>query len=143
MKKPLAILLLILGSVLITAFTTLFTAVMFIVMAMMIPAGGAWALYSILAFFLLLVSHPINTYLREFFKRKYNVKAPVFVACFCLPTLIAAELANLKYMSLPPEHSTDELAALGLIAWLMVSGVLTVWLVLGTFFASVNARRMK
>ena len=126
---------------LVTVLVTLLTGLVFLILAIVIPANGAWALYSILAFFLLLVSYPVNSYLREFFKTKYKVKTPVFLVCVCVPSLIAAEIANLAYISSPPNGEAANFITIGLIAWLIVSGVLTFWLVIGAFIASIKARR--
>lgn len=141
MKKPVAILILILVGILIIALSTLFVGVAFLGMALMIPEGGEWAIYSILAFFLLLVSYPVHG-LRGFFKEKYNVKAPVFLICFCLPSLIAAETANLMYKSVPSGDASDILYTV-LILWLITAGVITAWLVIGTFVSSLRKRVMK
>ena len=105
---------------------TLLTMVLFFMIALILPAQGGWALYTLTAMFLLFASYPFG-YFRNIFRTKYNVKAPVFIICFCAPSLIASAVVNLIY---DPElignlgvFSTEAL----LRFWLIITAVTTLW----------------
>lgn len=139
MKKPWAIVLLILGGAAITTIISLATGLVFIAMSIMIPVEGALVLYILLAMFLFLVSYPF-VYLRDFFKKKYNVNAPVFTICVCAPSLIAAEIVTLVYIAEPSENSS---LALPLIFWLGTTAVFTFWMIVHACIAAARRQWMK
>lgn len=137
MKKSLAILLLILGGAAGIAFITALTGIVCIIAALMIPVGGEWALYAILAGFVLLTGYPVNS-LRELFKKKYNVSAPVFLICMCTPSVIAAVTVLVTHPELP---------SVGLIAvrpiFVFTTAVFTVGVVWRAIYAAIRERIKK
>lgn len=139
MNKLWAIVLLILGSAVITTIISLVSGLIFIVMALMIPVEGAVVLYILMAMFLFLASYP-SMYPRNFFKKKYNVNAPVFTLCVCAPSLIAAEIVNLVYIY---EPSVKASLAFPLILWLSTVGVFTVWMIVHATVAAMAKHRTK
>lgn len=133
MKKPLAIILLIIGGAGAIALLALLTIFLFVIAALMIPAGGEWALYTILAGFLLLAGYPVN-HLREFFKKNYNVPAPVFLACLCAPSVIVSVILRLTC----PDNFDIWLAS-----WVFSAGVFTFGVVWRAIFAAIMERIKK
>ena len=134
MKKPVAILVLILSGVAIITVTAAVTMFFFLILAAMIPAGGSWALYTVAVMFLMMASYPM-TFMREYYKRYQKVNSPVFTVCFCAPSLIAAEAANLLYT--PPENDESVIPLTTiLIFWLVITAVFTFWMI---FHACVEA----
>ena len=127
MKKPLAILLLILGGMVMITLIAFITGVIFLIMAGMIPASGGWVLYTAAAMFLFLVSYPFK-FLRDYFKKDHGVNAPVFTVCFCAPSLIAAGAANLFYSPAADDSEVVSVEAL-LMFWLIITAVFTVWMI--------------
>ena len=140
MKKLLAILLLILGGAAVITLITLVTSVFFLILASMLPAEGGWALYTVAAMFLLIASYPFK-FLREYFKIKFNVNAAVFTVCFCAPSLIAAETANLLYT---PAETDDLLISVDvvLIFWLVITAVFTLWMIVHAVVENLNKLRL-
>lgn len=142
MKKPLAIILLILGGAVAITLIAFATAITFVVMALFIPAEGAWILYTLMAMLLFLISYSFK-FPRDFFKNKYNVNAPVFIICVCAPSLIAAEISNLMYTPSISEGSTVDSTAVRLIFWLIITGVFTFWMIVHATVAAIGKHRMK
>ena len=128
MKKPLAMILLVLGGAAATVVVALVTGVIFIILASLIPESGGWALYTVAAMFLFLIAYAFG-FLREHYRKTHNVNAAVFTVCFCAPALIAAGVVNLIYT---PEligdlgvFSTEAL----LRFWLIITAVFTLWMI--------------
>ena len=125
MKKPLAMILLVLGGAAATVVVALVTGVIFIILASMIPAEGGWVLYTAAAMFLFLSSYPFR-FLREFYKREHNVNAAVFTVCFCAPSLIAAGAVNI--FCTPGEIGVFSGEAV-IRFWLIITAVFTFWMI--------------
>lgn len=89
MKKPLAMLVLIVGGVVGIAFVAGLSFLLFLIASLILPTGTEWALYAILVMFIYLASYPTK-YLGAFYKERYSVGAPVYSVCFCAPAVIAA-----------------------------------------------------
>ena len=142
MKKALAILLLILGGAVTITLVDLATAVFFIMMGLIIPAEGGWALYTMAVMFLFLVNYPFK-FLREYCKKKYKINAVVFIICFCAPSLIAAEAANLLYE--PPAVDTSKYISsdVVLIFWLIITAVFTFWMIVQSCVIAYKVHRDK
>ena len=141
MKKPLAILLLILGGAATITIIALVTGIVFLIFAMMIPASGGWVLYTAAAMFLFLASYPLY-FLRDFFRQKYKVNAAVFIICFCAPSLIAAELANLLYTPTVEDTSVIPIST-RIIFWLVIAAVFTFWTIVHTCVEAYRIHRNK
>ncbi len=142
MKKALAILLLILGGAVGIALLTLLTVFIFFIAALMLPVGGEWALYLVTAGFLLLAGYPIN-HLRDIFKKKYNVCAPVFLTCLCAPSVIASVILRVTYSPVPTEPPSVDTTAVRLTFWLYAAAVFTVGVILRAIYAAIMKRRKK
>lgn len=142
MKKFIAIILLILGGAAGIALLTLLTAFVFIIAAMMLPVGGEWALYTITAGFVLLAGYPMNQ-LRELYKSKYNICAPVFLACLCAPSVIASVIVRVTYSPVETEPPSVDRIALMLTFWVFVAAVFTVGVVWRAIYAAIKKRRNK
>lgn len=140
MKKTIAIILLILGGAAGIALLTLLTMLVYVIAAMMIPVGGEWALYTITACFVLLTGYPVN-HLREFYKKKYGVCAPVFLACLCAPSVIASVIVRATYSPVETEPPSADTAALRLTFWVLVAAVFTVGVVWRAIYAAIVKRR--
>lgn len=133
MKKPLAVLLLILGGAVTVTLADIITAFGFFMLVMLIPSG-IWLVYTILAMFLFYASYPLM-YIRENIKTKYNINAVVFVVCFCAPSLIASGAA---YFFAP-----DIIGDMGFISgegvlafWFVSTAVFSFWTIVHTCIAS-------
>ena len=134
MKRPVAILVLIIGGAAIISVTAAVTMIFFLVIASMIPTEGGWVLYTAAAMFLMLASYPM-TYMREYYRKRQKINSPVFTVCFCAPSLIAAETANLLYK--PPQTDSSFIPiSTVLIFWLAITAVFTFWMI---FHACVEA----
>lgn len=141
MKKPVAILVLILSGAAIIAVTSAITMLFFLILAAMIPAGGSWALYTAAAMFLLMASYPM-TFMREYYRRYQKINSAVFTVCFCAPSFIAAEAANLLYT--PPENS-DSVVPIEtiLLFWLVITAVFTFWMIVHACVEAYKKHRDK
>lgn len=128
MKKPLAILLLILGGAVAITVISLVTGIAFLILSLFIPAGGEWAFYMIGAMFLFLVCYPFK-FLRAYFKRKYNVSAAMFIVYSCVPSLIAAAIVNLLNEHKVPDPSEGISSEVMFFFWLIISAVIAFWMI--------------
>lgn len=139
MKKPLAILLLILGGVVAMALVIFLTWFVFFMLAMLIPVGGDWVLYTLTAMFLFYASYPL-LFLREFFKNKYNINAAVFTACFCVPSLIVTGILCLTYTLEIPGFISGKAVVL---SWFVIPAVFTFWAIVHACIAAYKKYRDK
>ena len=128
MKKPLAILLLILGGVVTISLIALVTGVAFLILALLIPASGEWAFYGVGAMFLFLVCYPFK-FLRFFLRKKYNINAAMFIVYSCAPSLIAAEIANLLTEHKVADTSGNISIEVIFFFWLIITAVITFWMI--------------
>lgn len=89
MKKPLAILVLIVGGAVGITLVAVLSYILFLIASLILPTGAEWALYAILVMFVYLASYPTK-YLSAFYKERYSVGTPVYLVCFCAPAMIAS-----------------------------------------------------
>ena len=129
MKKPLAILLLILGGLVTISLIALVTGVAFMILSLFIPVGGEWAFYGVGAMFLFLVCYPFK-FLRFNLRKKYNINEAMFIVYSCAPSLIAAEIANLLTEHKVPDAASGDISIEVLFFfWLIITAAITFWMI--------------
>ena len=102
MKKPLAMILLVLAGTAWIAFSTAFTYFLFLMTGFILPAGADWIMYAILTLFVYLAGYPVKFFV-ETYKRKYSVNAGVFLTCLCAVPIAGAVTARIIYKPAPDE----------------------------------------
>lgn len=142
MKKPLAIVLLILGGAVTLSFIVLLTAILFFIIALILPVGGEWALYAIITVFLFLASYAFK-YPREYFKKKFNLNPVVLIVCICAPSLIAAVTVNIMYTPGMIDNVGFFTGEAAIRFWLIITAVFTFWMIVHAGVAAFKKYRMK
>lgn len=122
MKKPLAMLVLVVGGAAGIALIAALSYILFLIASLMLPTGAEWALYAILVMFIYLASYPTK-HLSEFYKKRYGVGTPVYLLCFCAPAVTAAVIICLACKPAPAESvdSANFILRFGLFAVLAFS----------------------
>lgn len=129
MKKPIAILLLILGGAAAGALVAFMTVVLFVMLALMLPVGKEWVLYTVLVLFVYALSY-LAKHPRKHFKRQYKVNAPVFIACVSVPSLILSAVLYFTYVPVPLEETDGDPIQLYLLISLISVAVFTLSLII-------------
>lgn len=142
MKKTLAILVLIVGGAAGTTLTALLGYMFFVVVALMLPAGTEWALYSTLVIFIYLIGYPTK-HLGTFYKNKYSVGTPVFLVCLCAPSVIASVLVVLTHRSAPDAVPGIDTAEFRVMFWLFVVLAFSLGVILRETITAISAKRKK
>lgn len=128
MKKPIAILLLILGGAAASALVAFMTIVLFVMLALMLPVGKEWVLYTLLVLFVFALSY-LAKHPRNYYRKQYKVNAPVFITCVSAPSLIAAAAVYFTYVPVPAEESGVDPVQVYLLIWLLSAAVFTLGLI--------------
>lgn len=129
MKKPVAILLLLVGGAASVALVAFMTMVVFVVLSMFISAGGEWALYAIVALFVYALSY-LARHPRAYFKKKHNIGDAAFIALSCAPMLIAAAVVYFTHTPVISEESGVDVMQVRLLFWLISSAAFTLSLII-------------
>lgn len=129
MKKPIAILVLVLGGAASAALVAFMTMVVFVVLSMFISEGGEWALYAIVALFVYALSY-LARHPRIYYKKKYNIGDAVFIACTCAPMLIAAAAVYFTHTPVISEETGVDVMQVRLLFWLIASAAFTLSLII-------------
>lgn len=140
MKKPLAILVLMVGGAVGITLVAVLSFIVFLIASLMLPTGAEWGLYAILVMFVYLASYPTK-YLSAFYKERYSVGTPVYLICFCAPAVIASVGIFLACRPAPAASidSSDFILRFGLFAVLASS----LGIILRETVTAVSAKRKK
>lgn len=137
MKKPVAILLLLIAGAASAALVVFLTMIVFVSLAIIIPVGGEWALYTISALFIFAVTY-LSNHPRKYYRRQYNINAAVFTACVCAPSLIAAAVFFLAHTPAPSEESGVDAVQVRLLYLLITMAVFSLSLVIRAVTDAIN-----
>lgn len=140
MKKPLAILVLIVSGAAGITLVAVLSYIIFLMASLMLPTGAEWVLYTVLVMFIYLASYP-EKHLSAFYKEKYSVGTPVYLICFCAPAVIASVSILLVCSPVPAASidSSDFILRFGLFAVLASS----LGIILRETVTAVYAKRKK
>lgn len=142
MKKPLAILVLIVGGAAGITLAALLGYMFFIVAALMLPTGAEWILYTVLVIFIYLIGYPTK-HLGTLYKKKYSVGTPAFLVCFCAPSVIASVLVGLTYKPAPDAVLGVDTAEFRVMFWLFAVLAFSLGVILRETITAVSAKRKK
>lgn len=139
MKKPVAIILLLVAGAASTALVAFMTIIVFVMLAMFISVGGEWALYTISALFVYAVSY-LGRHPRAYFKTKYNIGDAAFIALACVPELIASAVFYFVHTPVISEETGTDILQFWLLFWLIASAAFTLSLVIRVVIDHIKYR---
>lgn len=129
MKKPVAIIALMLGGAASVALVAFMTMIVFVMLSMFISVGGEWGLYAISALFVYAVSY-LGRHPRAYFKKKHNIGDAAFIALACVPELIASAVVYFVHTPVISEETGEDIMQVRLLFWLVASAAFTLSLII-------------